>query len=110
MNKMQINGINAVISFDADINLFRGEFVGLNGYADFYASDVAGLKKEGEISLKVFLEACEADGVNPYKQYSGKLITRISPDLHALAAETAKAQKVSLNALIERAIQHEIAA
>ena len=110
MNKMQISGINAVISFNADINLFRGEFVGLNGYADFYASDVAGLKKEGEISLKVFLEACEADGVNPYKQYSGKLITRISPDLHALAAETSKAQKVSLNTLIERAIQHEIAA
>ena len=46
MNKLNINGINAVISFDADINLFRGEFVGLNGYADFYAADVAGLKKE----------------------------------------------------------------
>ena len=110
MNKLNINGINAVISFDADMNLFRGEFVGLNGYADFYAADVAGLKKEGEISLKVFLEACKADGIEPYKQYSGKLITRISPDLHALAAETAKAQKVSLNALIERAIQHEVTA
>ena len=110
MNKLNINGINAVISFDADINLFRGEFVGLNGYADFYAADVVGLKNEGAISLKVFLEACKADNVTPYKQYSGKLITRISPDLHALAAETAKAQKVSLNALIERAIQHEIAA
>jgi predicted HicB family RNase H-like nuclease len=34
MNKLNINGINAVISFDSDINLFRGEFVGLNGYAD----------------------------------------------------------------------------
>ena len=110
MNKLNINGINAVISFDAGINLFRGEFVGLNGYADFYAADVAGLKKEGEISLKVFLEACKADGVTPYKHYSGKLITRISPDLHALAAKTAKAQKVSLNALIERAIRHEVAA
>ncbi len=108
MNKMQINGINAVISFDEEINLFRGEFVGLNGYADFYAADVEGLKKEGELSLKVFLEACAADNVNPYKHYSGKLITRIAPDLHALAAETAKAQGVSLNALIERAIQHEL--
>ena len=94
MDKLNINGINAAISFDADINLFRGEFVGLYGYADFYASDVAGLKKEGALSLKVFLEACEADGVNPYKHYSCKLITRITPDLHALAAETAKAQGV----------------
>jgi predicted HicB family RNase H-like nuclease len=110
MNKMQINDINAVISYDPGINMFRGEFVRLNGYADFYAADVEGLKKEGALSLKVFLEACEADKVNPYKHYSGKLITRINPDLHALAAETAKAEGVSLNALIERAIQHEIAA
>ena len=42
MDKLNINGINAAISFDADINLFRGEFVGLYGYADFYASDIAG--------------------------------------------------------------------
>lgn len=64
---MQINGINTVISFDQKINLFRGEFVGLNGYADFYAVDVEGLKQEGELSLKVFLEACAVDNVNPYK-------------------------------------------
>lgn len=34
--------------------MFRGEFVGLNGGADFYAKDIDSLHKEGEISLKVF--------------------------------------------------------
>ena len=43
MNTMTINGYQAVIAFDPDIQLFRGEFVGLNGGADFYAADVAGL-------------------------------------------------------------------
>ena len=43
--------------------MFRGEFVSLNGGADFYAKDVEGLFREGEISLKVFLEACEEDDV-----------------------------------------------
>ena len=56
MNTMTINDYQAVIAFDPDIQLFRGEFVGLNGVADFYAADVAGLKREGEISLRVFLE------------------------------------------------------
>ena len=65
MNTMSINGYQAVIAFDPDIQMFRGEFVGLNGGADFYAKDVDGLRREGEISLKVFLEACAEDGVEP---------------------------------------------
>ena len=44
--------------------MFRGEFAGLNGGADFYATTVDGLKEEGRKSLKVFLEMCAEDGVN----------------------------------------------
>ena len=49
MNTMTINGYQAVIMFDPDIEMFRGEFIGLNGSADFYARDVDGLHREGEI-------------------------------------------------------------
>ncbi len=62
---MGINGYRAVIQFDPDIDMFRGEFVGLNGGADFCAPDVTGLRKEGATSLKVFLDMCEEDGVEP---------------------------------------------
>ena len=64
-NTMEIEGYRAVIQFDPDIDMFRGEFVGLNGSADFYARDIAGLGREGAASLKVFLEMCEEDGVEP---------------------------------------------
>ena len=48
-NLMTIGGQQAVISFDPDINMFRGEFVGLtNGGADFYAEDVNGLLREAK--------------------------------------------------------------
>ena len=71
MNTMTIGDFQAVIAFDPDIQLFRGEFVGLNGGADFYAADVKGLKAEGEITLRVFLEACEQRGIEPRKHFSG---------------------------------------
>lgn len=58
MNNININGYDAVISYDPEINMFRGEFVGINGGADFYARTVDDLWKEGEISLKAFLEMC----------------------------------------------------
>ena len=52
MNVMEISGVKAVIAFDPEINMFRGEFVGLNVGADFYATDIGGLRREGETSLK----------------------------------------------------------
>jgi predicted HicB family RNase H-like nuclease len=78
-NVMTINGYQAVINYDPEIQMFRGEFLGLNGGADFYARDVEGLQREGEISLKVFLEACAEDGVDPRKTFSGKFVLRIDP-------------------------------
>lgn len=59
-NTMEIDGYTAIIQFDPDIDMFRGEFVGLKGGgADFHARDVDGLRKEGAVSLKVFLEMCQ---------------------------------------------------
>lgn len=64
---MDIKGCKTDVTFDPETNLFRGGFVGLNGSADFYAADVKALQKEGELSLKVFLDLCREDGVEPLK-------------------------------------------
>ena len=64
-NTMEIEGYRAVIRFDPDIETFRGEFVGLNGGADFYVRDIAGFRREGAASLKAFLDPCREDGVEP---------------------------------------------
>ncbi|WP_455233335.1 hypothetical protein [Geopseudomonas aromaticivorans] len=64
-NTMVIDGYKAVIEFDSEVEMFRGEFVGLNGGADFYAPDIEGLRREGATSLRVFLEMCAEDGAEP---------------------------------------------
>jgi predicted HicB family RNase H-like nuclease len=97
MNTMTINGYQAVISFDPDIQMFRGEFVCLNGGADFYAADVKGLQREGEISLRVFLDACKERGIEPRRSYSGKFSLRLDPAIHEAAAIAAASHGKSLN-------------
>ena len=97
MNIMEINNYRALIQYDPEIEMFRGEFMGLNGSADFYASDIEGLKKEGAISLKVFLQMCIEDGVEPKKNYSGKFNIRISPKLHEDIASVAISEGKSIN-------------
>lgn len=96
-NLMEIDGFKATIAFDPEINLFRGEFIDLNGGADFYASDVKSLRREGKVSLKVFLDMCKEDGVEPRKSYSGKLMVRLPSELHQKAATSAASEGKSLN-------------
>ena len=108
-NIMKINGHTAVISFDPDIEMCRGEFIGLNGGADFYAYSVADLKKEGEISLRVFLEGCEKDGLEPYKSYSGKISARLTPDDHAALERISLASGESINQLLNDGVRLVIA-
>lgn len=108
-NLMMINGVKAFIDYDPDAETFRGEFVGLNGGADFYGESVAQLEAEGAKSLSVFLEMCQERGIEPYKNFSGKFNVRISPDVHARLNEIALSQSISLNAAVENAVNDYIA-
>jgi predicted HicB family RNase H-like nuclease len=108
MNILTINNHRAVISYDPDTEMLRGEFLGLNGGADFYANDIPTLKLEGAKSLATFFEVCEENGIDPVRHFSGRFNARIDPELHARAVETAAAEGISLNQLIERAIEHEV--
>lgn len=96
-NLMMIDDHAAVISFDPDIGMFRGEFTGLAGGADFYAADVAGLQREGAASLRVYLDACAKRGIEPLAKASGALNLRVPPELHRAATAAAKASGLSLN-------------
>jgi predicted HicB family RNase H-like nuclease len=94
---MDINGYKAVIQYDPVIDQFRGEFIGLNGGADFYAANIEDLRQEAMISLNAFLDICKKEGLSPYKEYSGKFNLRVSPELHAKIVERAAAEGKSLN-------------
>ena len=104
-NVMEFDGGHkAVIAYDPEIEMFRGEFVGLNGGADFYAADAAGLKREGTISLRVFLDMCAEDGVSPRKA-GGKFALRLDQETYHQAGLAAKAHGLSLNQWIAQVVK-----
>ncbi len=108
MNVLDIDGHKAVISFDPETELFRGEFLGLNGGADFYADSVDGLRQEGRVSLDAFLDTCRARGIVPYRSFSGKFNVRIPEQLHAEAVQVAAARGISLNDLVREALAQAV--
>ena len=104
-NVIEIDGEKAVISFDPDIQMLRGEFVGLNGGADFYAESIRDLIAEGRKSLAVYLEMCAEKNIVPYWKFSGKFNVRLNPHDHAAAVIAAAAAGQSLNEWIIGAIR-----
>lgn len=107
-NVMKFGEYDAVISFDPEIQMFRGEFVGLNGGADFYADSIENLRKEGETSLKVFLDYAAEKNIPPKKQFSGKLVLRLKPEIHRKYKLLASAKNVSLNQLLNETLEKAV--
>jgi len=97
---MEIEGYLAEIEYDPDIQMLRGEFLGPEGGADFFASDWGDLQKEGEVSLKVFKEMCLEDGIQPLAQ----LQVFISGELHRAIESAAEAGGMT----VDQWVQHEL--
>ena len=110
MNMMNLDGFSAKIEYDAELDVFRGEILGLSGGADFYGKNPKELRAEFKKSLQVFLEVCQEKGIEPRRNYSGKFNLRISPDLHEKLAIVAQAEGKSINTLAQEALQLRVAA
>jgi predicted HicB family RNase H-like nuclease len=108
MNLMTIDDFHAKIEYDADLDLFRGEILGLSGGADFYGRNPKELRAEFKKSLEVFLQVCREKGIEPRRQFSGKFNLRISPILHERLALAAEAEGKSINAVAQEALLRHV--
>ena len=108
MNVMTVDGYQAKIEYDADLDLFRGEILGLNGGADFYGKSPQDLRTEFKKSLQVFLDVCTEQGIEPRRHFSGKFNLRIPPELHEQLAIAAQAEGKSLNTLAQEALRTRV--
>lgn len=106
---MKFGEYDAVISFDPEIEMFRGEFIGLNGGADFYADNIRKLKKEGQTSLRIFLEYAKKKNIPAKKKFSGQFVLRLKPQVHKRYTTLAKTKNVSLNQVIAETLEDAIA-
>jgi predicted HicB family RNase H-like nuclease len=104
-NVMDIDGHRAVLTFDPEIGMIRGEFLGRAGGADFYARSVDGLLLEGRKSLQVFLELCAEKNIEPFREFSGRFNVRLDPKTHEAAVIAAAAENKSLNEWVAEVIE-----
>jgi predicted HicB family RNase H-like nuclease len=97
MNAMNYKGYAARIEFDGEDEIFVGRIAGIADVIGFHADTVNGLKEAFQEAVDDYLATCEELGRSPHKPYSGKVMFRINPDIHARAAQAAELAGKSLN-------------
>ncbi|AUB82095.1 type II toxin-antitoxin system HicB family antitoxin [Candidatus Thiodictyon syntrophicum] len=97
MNIMTYKGYTARIEFDERDNLFVGRVLGVKAIIGFHGETVAELRTDFEAAIDFMIEDCRIRGETPARPYSGKLMLRLPPDVHAHAAMMAEVHGKSLN-------------
>ena len=104
MNTMTYKGYTARIDYSDEDGCFVGHIAGIRDVIGFHGESVAELRAAFTEAVDDYLETCEKLGRTPQKPFSGKVLLRIDPALHARAAALAEAEGKSLNAWTQEQI------
>ena len=109
MNSLLYKGYTARIDFSDEDDCFIGRIIGIQDVIGFHGETVAELKKAFYEAADDYNEVCKAIGKNPQKPYSGNLMLRIPPEVHAAVAIAAQVHDVSINKWASDALLREAA-
>ena len=97
MNTMTHRGYAARIDYSDEDGCFIGHISGINDVVGFHGESVEELRYAFEESVDDYLETCEKLNRPPQKPYSGKLMLRVPPEVHAAIAMAAEVSGKSIN-------------
>ncbi|PYE46284.1 putative HicB family RNase H-like nuclease [Rhizobium sp. PP-F2F-G20b] len=97
MNVMSHKGYFARVEYDAEDEIFFGRLAGITDGVGFHAETVSDLKAAFHEAVDDYIETCTKAGKDPQKPYSGRMMFRVDPEIHAKAARAAALAGKSLN-------------
>lgn len=97
----------ARIEFNSQDECFIGHIAGIKDVVGFHGETVSELKAAFEEAVNDYLETCKIVGKTPQKPYSGKLMLRIRPEVHAAVATAAELSGKSINQWASEALNRE---
>jgi predicted HicB family RNase H-like nuclease len=104
MNIMSYKGYAARIEYSDDDGCFIGHIAGIRDIVGFHGESVSELRQAFEEAVDDYVVTCEKLKRTPQRPYSGKVMLRIEPSIHARVAMQAESQGKSLNAWAQEAL------
>lgn len=87
---MTYKNYSARIEFDAEDEIFTGQIAGIRDVVGFHANTVSELKEAFHEAVDDYVDTCAEIAKDPQKPYSGKMMLRVSPVVHARVARAAE--------------------
>lgn len=106
MNMMKHRGYAAHIEYDEEDRIFVGHLAGIKDIVGFHGTTVDELEAAFHESVDSYISISEETGRAVQKPYSGKLMLRISPDIHAAVATAAQINGKSINQWASEVLNH----
>lgn len=96
-NAMTCKGYTASMVFDSEDWIIVGRVLDIDDIVSFHGESVAEFERHFHAVVDDYIAASRALGSAPEKPASGKLMLRISPQVHAAALKAAARKGSSLN-------------
>ena len=94
---LEYKGYAGHAEYDADTHAFHGEVLDTRDVITFQAATVKSLERAFRDSIDDYLQFCEKRNEDPDRPFSGRLMLRLSPELHRRVFVQAKEEGKSLN-------------
>lgn len=109
-NTLSYKGFIGSVSYSDEDGVLFGKIEGINDLVTYESTEVSDLVKQFRISVDEYIESCKHFNKPLLKSFKGSFNVRVKPDIHQQAAMLAKMQGISLNQLVQKAIEKEIQA
>lgn len=97
------------VHFNAEDAVFYGKILGVEDLVTFEGQSVEELKNSFKEAVEDYIDLCRQTGKAVSKSYKGSFNIRIPSDLHRKAIQKATLQGISLNQLVQKALEQELA-
>jgi predicted HicB family RNase H-like nuclease len=96
------------VHFSEDDDCFVGRIEGVDDLVTFEGRDVSELKKAFRDAVEDYVALCRRAGKPLLKSYGGTFNVRMPAELHQRAARKSVLLGISLNQLVQRAVEREV--
>ena len=105
-NTMEYKGYIGSVEFSEADSIFHGKVQGIRALISYEGTTAKELVDDFHSAIDDYLILCQEEQIEPEKAYKGSFNVRISPELHKQIAVYAMSQQVSINSLVECALQN----
>jgi predicted HicB family RNase H-like nuclease len=107
-NTLNYKGFLGSVTFSAKDDILYGKIECIEDLILFEGGSVSEIKNAFKEAVEDYIDKCKQTNKPLKKSFKGSFNLRVTPDLHQKAAKLATMKGISLNQLVQKAIEHEL--